>query len=825
MRIRFRFIGLICSIFLGDLQAQSDTLAWWSLNEKDANFIQEKMTGANFSLISPYCPIESKPGLSNSAIQLNGYSSWIEGDLYKPLPNDKFTLSLWVAVKSYPVNTTAFFSNYDDTSKKGFYLGLDRFGRPVLQVNIAGSPVNLLSVVPLAQNTWSHLAMVIENGSIYFYINGERVSTYNQAVGKVQLPEKHHIKIGKFPKSTLVGIFETNVFNGLIDEVIIRASPLDATAIKSWYQSYLPIKAPDLSVLNSRFQKDHWRPIFHPIPEAAWTNEPHGFIHHKGKYHLFFQKNANGPYWSQINWGHLSSPDLLTWQEEQTALYPELGYDQSGIWSGNSVIDDEGNLALIYTGVDGATAQVCLAKEIATTPQWVKYRYNPVVESPPSPYTSQDFRDPFVWKQNNQWYMIIGSGGVNNTGGAALLYKGSSLTEWTYLGVLHKANPTLDGAGIFWEMPVFLRFGEKYVLMVNPVSTSNKPAQALYWTGTFNNDKFVPDYMVPKKLELLNALLSPTVTQDEAGRWTAIGIIPDDLAPEGQREKAWSHLYSMARVWTLSLDGKTLLQAPHPAYQKLRSKPQRLENLSLNNEQKRLSPIIQGRNLELRATIDPQTATSVGFVIAKTNTESEQTKISYDRSTNSIILDRSKSSLSPYATKDVKSAFVNLPANQKIDWHIFIDGSVVEVFINDQIAFATRIFPETPESISVDVFARGGRANFVTIEAWEMMVGNEITVSNRELSPVRAKKFFQLVYPNPVDQVLNLELNLPGKLSHPQLQLYNALGQLLKVAPLPTSVEGQRSSKIDTSKLPKGLYFLQLSVPGKILDTTTFIKN
>lgn len=820
-----------CLVFLGTWAiskgfGQKDTLAWWALNEKEGNFIQEKVTGTNFTLISPYAPLETKPGVKNTAIQLNGYATWLEGELPIALPAQGFTLSLWVAVKSYPVNTTAFYSNYDDASKKGFFVGLDRFGRPVLSINFDGVPLSLLSVPPIPQGEWSHLVLVVDAGSVYFYVNGERVITYAATGGNLQFPNQNTIKIGKFPTSNLVGIFETNAFNGSIDEVLIRAARLSSSEVKSLYQSFLPIKPADLSIPASRFQQPAWRPIFHPIPETAWTNEPHGLIWHNGKYHMFFQKNASGPFWSQINWGHLSSTNLLNWTEERPILYPELGYDQAGIWSGTCMMDNQGVPTILYTGVDGATAQMCLATGNQDLSFWKKFTGNPVVEAPPAPYTGQDFRDPFLWKQDNTWYMIIGSGlgTQSSSGGAALLYKGANLSDWTYVGVLHKSTPLQDDAGVFWEMPIFVKFGEKYLLLVNPVPVANKPARAIYWTGKFINERFVPDYTVPKKLEILNALLSPTVAKDENGEHTAIGIVPDDLSPEGQREKAWAHLYSMARLWTLSSDGKTLLQAPHPAYQKLRTSHQRIENLEISNTQKSLSPGIRGRNLELQATIDPLTAQRVGFVIAKTADGTEQTRILYETTSKSILLDRTKSSINPYATKDLKSEAYPLPNNQSFELHIFIDGSIVEVFVNDQAAFAFRIFPENAESVDVDVFVQSGKANFVSIDAWQMKSGKDATVGLLE------PKFFphnaiKKTFPNPVNEFLNVEFDLPAQSKATFLEINNVLGQKLKTQKLQDAFPGIQTHSIAIGDLPNGVFFMSLRVNGNILGSSTFTKN
>ena len=48
-------------------------------------------------------------------------------------------------------------------------------------------------------------------------------------------------------------------------------------------------------------------------------------IYYKGKYHVFYQHNPAGPYWSQIRWGHLVSEDMIHWKAVKDAVVPTAG--------------------------------------------------------------------------------------------------------------------------------------------------------------------------------------------------------------------------------------------------------------------------------------------------------------------------------------------------------------------------------------------------------------------------------------------------------------------------------------------------------------------
>src|SRR5258708_36397603 len=90
-------------------------------------------------------------------------------------------------------------------------------------------------------------------------------------------------------------------------------------------------------------------------------NDPNGPIFWKGKYHLFYQYNPNGPFWGSIHWGHAVSSDLLHWEHLPIALAPTPGTaDADGCWSGCAV-NDHGVPTLVYSGDQAGQQPVCPA--------------------------------------------------------------------------------------------------------------------------------------------------------------------------------------------------------------------------------------------------------------------------------------------------------------------------------------------------------------------------------------------------------------------------------------------------------------------------------
>src|SRR5947208_2469187 len=83
-------------------------------------------------------------------------------------------------------------------------------------------------------------------------------------------------------------------------------------------------------------------------------NDPNGMVLINGTYNLFFQYYPDSTVWGPMHWGHAISKDLIHWQEQPVALYPDsLGY----IFSGSAVYDVKNTSGF---GKDGKTPLVAI---------------------------------------------------------------------------------------------------------------------------------------------------------------------------------------------------------------------------------------------------------------------------------------------------------------------------------------------------------------------------------------------------------------------------------------------------------------------------------
>jgi len=647
-------------------------------------------------------------GVEGKALRTDGYSTWMD----TVMERDFSLLSGWFALESYPTDTAAFMG-IRDMAGTSVAICVDRYGGLLLGMGQNGAYFYHSLKAKVDRFEWLHLVLDLENKSVF--LNGQRMNaelwSLNLQNGEMAL------RIGKDFREKKVGMYDVTAINGLIDGISLIPFSNDLSVWKDDIASGLK-KTPVLAIPETRFAGDFNRPRYHLLPAANWTNETHGLFYYRGKYHIFNQKNASSIFLGQINWGHFSSPDLIYWTEEQPALTPDTAYDKNGIWSGHAVINDDGIPQLIYTaGGDKMGVGIAFPKDTALI-EWEKYAGNPVIAEKPAEYTRTDMRDQYVWKERDVWYMIIGFGieKADMPHGALLLYKSADLKKWNFVHLLFEGNPGMDESGIFWEMPVFKKMGDKYVLLVNRVPHNGIPARCQYWIGDFKNEKFVPDNPIPQNLEVINRLLSPSVIETPEGDVAAIAIIPDEIGEKVTYEQGWAHLYSIPRKWQLK-DGK-LCQTPHPVMKQLREEQTVYAKRALASAK----PCIVSRGehqLEIKATFYPGDAKRFGFTLCKNPDNSEYSMIYYDVEKRELVVDQTYSSLRTHIPLKIRKDHYWLDTTRPVEIRLFIDGSVVEGFINDEDAFTTRIFPLNENSTLLELFSDGNTTE-VGAEVWKL---------------------------------------------------------------------------------------------------------
>lgn len=459
---------------------------------------------------------------------------------------------------------------------------------------------------------------------------------------------------------------------------------------------------------------DPLRPQYHLLPRANWMNDPNGPIYWKGTYHMFYQYNPDGAFWGDMHWGHAVSTDMIQWQHKPIALAPTpAGPDKDGCFSGCAV-DNQGVPTILYTGV---TPEVqCLATSDDSLTEWKKYDGNPVISHAPNGPEVTGLRDPCVWKEGNAWYLALGSG-YREQGGMVFLYRSLDLIHWDYMHELCRAlkeeitensDPVVSGE--MWECPDFFPVGDRYVLLISTKGS------VFYIAGSYEHNRLRPERQ--GKVDWGGEYYAARTMLDAQGRRILWGWIREGRSEVAHRAAGWAGVMSLPRVLSLNPD-HTLAMSPHPNLAILRGRKHAIRAIEIYENSHELLKGVQGTALEIEAVIDPGTAAQCGLRVCCSPDFREYSLVAYDRQAKLLRVAREHSSLNPEAHHTAQECPIDLAEGALLELRIFIDSSVLEVFVNG-LCLTSRVYPTLKDSRDLGLFALKGRARLKRLNVWEL---------------------------------------------------------------------------------------------------------
>ena len=712
---------------------QAQTAAHFDMSLTDGGKITETVTQAQYAVSSQLTPFTVE-GPDGAALRFDGYSNYVKAGLPAgSLSTEAMTLSVVLAAETYPMmkvdvaeDTPTYGTicgNLD--GKQGFALQLSSQGDLRFQFGSAYANGYLFTIdgsKKLPRGQWAVVTAVLSKtaNSAKLYLNGEEIGTSRMSRSDIAHATADFY-IGKDATDVKSGPFLINTFCGLIDDISIsNEASLNPSQGVEWTTQ------PDFSYPASRYTESLWRPQYHAMPSGSWTNETHGMLYSSGRYHLFFQKNANGPYMSRLHWGHISSENLYLWRDEPIAIAPGEAYDLKGCWSG-CVYEENGTPYILYTAVDNARATIAQAKALdADLTGWEKQGI--VINGRPAGL-SDDFRDPYYFEANGQHYVIVGTS--KNGVGACTLHKREN-GQWTNDGSIFFQGNTVSQHGTFWEMPNVTPMGDgRWLFTCTPLGTA-QGVRTLCWVGTIGTDgKFTPTTDM-QYLEMGGisrdgyGLLSPTILPSHLSSLTShllIGIVPDKLPTQTNYEMGWAHNYSLPREISLDADG-TLIQKPYSGLTAMRTETTIGKTLLLNGPES-LAPV-SGRQIELLGEFTVASGSTCGFRFLKS--AGQQATLSYDAATGLLTLDltalsRTANDAGSYNGIYAAALPVKVNAGEKLTLHVYLDGSIADIFVCDRWAFSVRLFPNGGSGVEAEAFAT--LPTEATLHAWTLSASQQ----------------------------------------------------------------------------------------------------
>lgn len=449
--------------------------------------------------------------------------------------------------------------------------------------------------------------------------------------------------------------------------------------------------------------REKHRPLFHFTPDSMWMNDPNGLVYYENTYHLFYQYYPDSTVWGPMHWGHATSTNMISWQHQPAALYPDdLGY----IFSGSAVFDTDNTtqfgssenppLVAIFTYHDPVAAEQNpsmsqhqgLAYSLDKGVTWEKYINNPVLRSP----GINDFRDPKVrwYEPSSTWIMTLA---VKDH---IRFYSSPDMKEWQ---LESEFGHGIGAHGGVWECPdlFLLKVGESgeeiWVLIVslNP-GGPNGGSGTQYFIGEFDGSEFTPFDTDVRWLDYGPDNYAGVTWSNTGSRTLFIGWMSNwDYAQVVPTER-WRSAMTLPRELRLSNinDSWVVSSTPIPEFDILEKRSYEIPGFQVNgqfNLSKEIDFYSPAYVLEVELdSIDD-------FEITMYNQRENELTIKYEKSANRFVIDRSK-------TGDISfhPGFGNLiAAPRQVDTKamhlkLVVDVASVELFADDGTTVMTAIF-------------------------------------------------------------------------------------------------------------------------------------
>lgn len=515
-----------------------------------------------------------------------------------------------------------------------------------------------------------------------------------------------------------------------------------ATGAKAVYQLRIFCESAD----DTYYYEDQ-RDQYHYSVKNGWGNDPCGLVKTSdGVYHFFYQAYTDTD-WGPMHWGYATSMDLVHWEEQPLALYPdEYGaqFSGCGVYANSETapeLFDKGEEGMVFivtangrAGQDGKqrlTLAYCTYDTSTQTMGQIQ-KYDDVLLD----YSTDDiiptadgaFRDPKVFRFDGKWFLIVAGGPVRFYSSTDLVnWKGESyLTEPGTTDLVNTECPDLypvqaDDGAVKW---ILSRGGTYYkVGQFKKVGTTNVEGGEY----AFVQDEGTPDYTMNFGRDAYAAMTyfnqgtdygtSGKVSCPElvAMNWMNTWDYNKLVQSTGNYTFNGTYNLPVELGLTKASDGTyRLTQDPADNLDSLRDTANAVtvSDLKLGQDDAATSIDFNGTSYEIEATFMPDAGSepTVGFDVRVG--DGEKTRVSYDFATDTITLDRSQSGfiLNGAFSTPRSQADVDHNADGSVTLHIYVDRMSVEVFTGDYAAAgANQIFP-SPFSDGLQAFSENGAA-------------------------------------------------------------------------------------------------------------------
>ncbi len=464
--------------------------------------------------------------------------------------------------------------------------------------------------------------------------------------------------------------------------------------------------------------KNKYMPKYHYVAPMTHMNDPNGFCYYKGNWHLFYQsKKGSGPF----QWGHAYSKDSIHWIDLPNAI--EVGPYEAECYSGSVFIDGERAIAAYFGVREGIILAV---SDDPLLEKWTKLNGgHAVIPLPKTPEERAKYsvHDSFIWKKDSKYYILSGDFRRDSVSGKReremFLFESEDLINWTYLHPFldHDVISPHDDDG---ACPYFLPLEDRHIMFNFSHRSGPK-----YTIGIYDkeNNKFrVTDGdSLVTSASFFGGLLAPSVYYESEHSLRAIYNISyykftDTLQQIMSLPRTVSYIDSDHDLLAFNvIDDIKCLRKTESAVTTGEKELAANEETILTGFEENCGEYIlefEAKNipaLEIRVLRSPDASeyTSLSIYRQRGNTYRKLMRpgFSYRQAHETVVvLSTLRSSLDGESQRRVpEMQSVYVAPDEKLKVRIFVDKSVVEVFLNDKLAIAARVYPTEENSTGVSV--------------------------------------------------------------------------------------------------------------------------
>lgn len=334
--------------------------------------------------------------------------------------------------------------------------------------------------------------------------------------------------------------------------------------------------ADEIRALYDRIQTSPYRQLYHVQPITGLSSDPNGFALHKGVWHLCYQWCPWGAVHGLKYWYHVTSRDLVHWENAGIGLAPDCYWDNRGTHSGSAIAEGD-DLVFFYTGnhrdEDWTRTPYTCAAVLGADGRPKKL---PEPLFGPRGDHSEHQRDPkVVWNAEKQKYYIFLGAQTLDLRGCVLVYESKRLLSgWTFAGELKV--PGYEAFGGMWECPYIVNISGHDVLIFSPQYTKlpgrgESTNHNVYLIGRMDYDTltFTPEgdyHHLDYGFDFYAAQGAANIGDPDKAILIAWIGLPDNHYPT--EEEDWEGSLSLPRE--LRVKGGRLVQTPIAALEELR---------------------------------------------------------------------------------------------------------------------------------------------------------------------------------------------------------------------------------------------------------------